>query len=449
MSIEQIKAKGDRAIAIGPFGSRMKADLYVPDGVPVIRGNNLSDTRSLIGDLVQVSETTADELAGCNVFAGDLVFPHRGSIGQVGIVPEDSNRRYMLSTSLMKLSCNENLVDPLFVFYFFRSDAGRHALLQNASTVGTPGIGQPLASLRSIVLPVPPLDQQRAIAHILGTLDEKIELNRRMNETLEATARALFTSWFVNFDPVRAKAEGRDPGLPSHLADLFPDSFEDSELGEIPTGWRASTLGHEVARCGGRIQTGPFGSQLHASDYVQEGVPVVMPKDLAHRRVSSNSIALIREEDANRLARHRMQEGDIVYSRRGDVERHGLIRSREVGWLCGTGCLLVRLGTDWPSPLFASFALDLPDTRAWIVQHAIGATMPNLNTGILERVPVIVPPDASLHAFNVLAQPLADRVIAGDLESDALAATRDTLLPKLISGELRLTDLSRFADAAL
>ncbi len=82
------------------------------------------------------------------------------------------------------------------------------------------------------------LSEQRAIAHILGTLDDKIELNRRMNETLEAIARALFKSWFVDFDPVRAKAEGRDPGLPPHLADLFPDSFEDSELGEIPAGWR-------------------------------------------------------------------------------------------------------------------------------------------------------------------------------------------------------------------
>ena len=91
-------------------------------------------------------------------------------------------------------------------------------------------------------LPFPPLTEQRAIAHILGTLDDKIELNRRMNETLEAIARAIFKSWFVDFDPVRAKAEGRDTGLPPHIADLFPDSFEDSELGEIPAGWRATSL---------------------------------------------------------------------------------------------------------------------------------------------------------------------------------------------------------------
>src|SRR6185437_14972630 len=92
-------------------------------------------------------------------------------------------------------------------------------------------------------IPLPPIHEQRAIAHILGTLDDKIELNRRMNETLEAIARALFKSWFVDFDPVRARAEGRDTGLPAHIADLFPDSFEDSELGEIPSGWEVGSLG--------------------------------------------------------------------------------------------------------------------------------------------------------------------------------------------------------------
>src|SRR5690606_15625853 len=114
--------------------------------------------------------------------------------------------------------------------------------------------------------------EQRAIAHILGTLDDKIELNRRMNETLEAMARALFKSWFVDFDPVRAKAQGQTPaGMDPATAALFPSEFEPSELGEIPKRWRASTLGAEAKRCGGVVQTGPFGSQLHASDYAPEG----------------------------------------------------------------------------------------------------------------------------------------------------------------------------------
>src|SRR2546426_5246624 len=226
LSVEQIKSETESAIAIGPFGSRMKSDCYVSQGVPVIRGNNISDTRALVGDFVYVSDQTAAEVRSSNLFPNDLFFPHRGAIGQVGIVPPDAANRYVMSTSLMKLTCNTDLVDPLFVFYFFRSPIGKYELLKHASTVGTPGIGQPLASLRSITVPVPHLDEQRAIANILGTLDDKIELNRRMNETLEPMARAIFRSWFVDFDPVRAKIEGRDPGLPKHIADLFPNCFE-------------------------------------------------------------------------------------------------------------------------------------------------------------------------------------------------------------------------------
>lgn len=297
------------------------------------------------------------------------------------------------------------------------------------------------ADIPNFKIPLPPLPEQKAIAHILGTLDDKIELNRRMNETLEAMARALFKSWFVDFDPVRAKAEGRVPsGMDAETARLFPREFVESELGAIPRGWRASALGVEVERCGGVIQTGPFGSQLHASDYVPEGIPVVMPKDIGGRRVSTASIARIREQDAERLSRHRLEPGDVVYSRRGDVERHALVGVRETGWLCGTGCLLVRLGTNWPSPMFASFALDRPEMRAWISQHAIGATMPNLNTGILAAVPLVMPSDDLLRAFAQLVDPLQNLVVARDAESGTLTRARDALLPRLLSGELSVTD---------
>jgi type I restriction enzyme, S subunit len=117
-TVDEIKAPVDRSIAIGPFGSRMKADVYVASGVPVIRGNNISDTRALVGDFVFISDETADELRACNVYAGDLVFPHRGAIGQVAIIPSDGVQRYMLSTSLMKLTCDTQRVDPQFVLLF-------------------------------------------------------------------------------------------------------------------------------------------------------------------------------------------------------------------------------------------------------------------------------------------------------------------------------------------
>lgn len=327
---------------------------------------------------------------------------------------------------------------PTYLAYAIR--ARTNDILQ---LVGEAGHGTgvlPTDRIQSLEIPVPTLPEQRAIAHILGTLDDKIELNRKMNEALEAMARALFKSWFVDFDPVRAKAEGRKPdGMDEATAKLFPSEFMESELGMVPKGWNATTLGNEVARCGGAVQTGPFGSQLHASDYVPEGVPVVMPKDIGGRRVSTASIARVREVDAARLSRHRLQPGDVVYSRRGDVERHALIGDRETGWLCGTGCLLVRLGTNWPSPMFASFALDRPETRAWISQHAIGATMPNLNTGILSAVPLVVPSDDLVRAFARAVDPLQALIVARESDTVLLAKTRDELLPRLLSGITNLT----------
>src|SRR5712691_63574 len=142
---------------------------------------------------------------------------------------------------LIRFRLKHEVAYPRFYQYFFNSPAGQELLI----SVATGSVQQNLniTSVHGLDIPVPPLPDQRSIAHILSTLDDKIELNRRMNETLEAMARALFKSWFVDFDPVRAKAEGRNPGLPQPLADLFPDRFEGSELGEIPARWKVAALG--------------------------------------------------------------------------------------------------------------------------------------------------------------------------------------------------------------
>jgi len=298
-----------------------------------------------------------------------------------------------------------------------------------------------LRDQRQMHIALPPLEEQRAIACILGALDDKSELNRRMNRTLEAMARALFHDWFVDFGPVRAKAAGQAPaGLADAVAALFPDRLVEVDGRVAPEGWEIGRLGDLTAKYGGLIQTGPFGSQLHASDYVDAGVPSIMPRDIAERRVRIEDIVFVAESDAERLSRHRVLPGDIVYSRRGDVERHALIGEHERGWLCGTGCMLVRCGARFPSPLYVSLHLDQPDIRSWISQHAIGATMPNLNTSVLSQVPVLMPHDGILAAFDRIAAPLDSQSVTNDRESQTLAALRDTLLPKLISGEVRVPD---------
>lgn len=166
----------------------------------------------------------------------------------------------------------------------------------------------------------------------------------------------------------------------------------DSLLGVLPHNWKSLTLGEACKLGGGNIQTGPFGSQFHAADYVTEGVPSVMPQNIGDNRILEAGISRITLEDADRLSRYLLRPGDVVYSRRGDVERRALVRGHEDGWLCETGCLRVRFGTGFVDPAFGAFYLGDPNVRAWIVQHAVGATMPNLNTGILSNLPFVLPP---------------------------------------------------------
>ena len=157
-------------------------------------------------------------------------------------------------------------------------------------------------------------------------------------------------------------------------------------------GWSVTTLGELANHGTGFIQTGPFGSQLHARDYKEEGVPVVMPQQLGDNTITTEGIARISETDRDRLARHIMQIGDIVFSRRGDVTRRAYISTDEAGWMCGTGCLLIRVRHADCENQFLAYFFSLPQFKDYITQKAVGATMPNLNQGILSGIPLVLPP---------------------------------------------------------
>ncbi|MDP3653590.1 MAG: restriction endonuclease subunit S [Rhodoferax sp.] len=370
-----------------------------------------------------------------------IVCRGEGGTGDVKMSPSKCS----ITNLSIVFSPNEQIVSRKFLYWALKaSDTHR---LRTGSAQAQIVIGS-LEKL-GVVIPTDRFRQDE-ITRTLDALEDGITLLRETNATLEAIAQALFKSWFVDFDPVRAKMEGRAPeGMDEATARLFPDSFEESELGLVPRGWQCVDLAKLTKRFGGSIQTGPFGSQLHASDYVQSGIPVVMPKDIVNRRASTESVARIGTADADRLARHKLQAGDIVFSRRGDVERHALVTEREVGWLCGTGCLLLRPGPQWNSPGFLSMLLDEARARTWLVQHAVGATMPNLNTGILGSVPVVLPTSSVLSAFEELISVTEEQRSRNTSMAETLATLRDTLLPRLISGQLRLPAAQAAAGEAL
>jgi type I restriction enzyme S subunit len=314
-----------------------------------------------------------------------------------------------------------------FAYYLTQWEGVRgYAINHMTGTSGRQRV--PIDSLDHLTVPIPPLPEQRAIAHILGTLDDKIELNRRMSETLEAMARALFKSWFVDFDPVRAKAEGRDPGLPQPLADLFPDSFEDSELGEIPKGWEVGTLG-DVA------------------DNPRRGVqPSSIRPDtpyIALEHMPKHCIALSDWDVADGLQSNKFEfrKGEILFGKlRPYFHKVGVA---PVDGVCSTDIVVVapRL------PHWFAFVLGVVSSDEFVEYTNAGSTgtkMPRTSWAEMARYEIALPPQAVAQAFTERVRPAVDRMIVGIHESRTLASLRDALLPKLISGELRVKDAERF-----
>ena len=431
-TIEELQADVPHAIAMGPFGSNIRTENFVDVGVPVIRGGNLSGTRLIEEGFVFLTEQKADELRASVALKGDIVITHRGTLGQVGIIPDDARfPRYVVSQSQLKITINRAKADPIFVFYFLRSDAGQHQLLANTAQTGVPAIASPTKAVKGIRVPLPPLAEQRAIASILGTLDDKIELNRRMNETLEAMARAIFKSWFVDFDPVRAKTEGRDTGLPPEIDALFPDGFEDSELGEIPRAWQVGVLG-EVAD--------------HPRRGVHPGEIEATTPYIALEHMPRRSIALSEWETAKGLqsGKFRFSRGDVLFGKlRPYFHKVGVA---PVDGVCSTDIVVITSRiVDW-----FGFVLGHVSSDAFVQYTDAGSTgtkMPRTSWTNMARYPVVLPPKRLAAVFTDVTRPMIERILASIHESRTLAAVRDALLPKLMSGELRVKDAERLVGA--
>ena len=278
------------------------------------------------------------------------------------------------------------------------------------------------------LVPLPPLPEQRAIAHILGALDDKIELNRRMSETLEAMARALFKSWFVDFEPVRAKMEGRWkrgqslPGLPAYLWDLFPDRLVDSELGEIPEGWDVATLADFAA--------------LNLESWSKDTRPeVIRYVDLSNTKWGRiEAVTTHTRHDAPSRAQRVLRPGDtLVGTVRPGNGSYALVA--EEGLTGSTGFAVLRpQKAEWAEFVYlAATAASNIDTLAHL---ADGAAYPAVRPEVVASTPVVRPDDSVLGEFSKYAAPLLARMAQSERESRTLAALRDALLPKLLSGKI-------------
>ncbi|MCK6684715.1 MAG: restriction endonuclease subunit S [Thermoanaerobaculia bacterium] len=359
-----------------------------------------------------------------------------GRVGSYcGSLHMSKHRCWVTDNAIRAIALDNN--DPRFLFYLLGT------LNLNNSRAGS---GQPLLNqeiLGRIPATVPGPAEQRAIAHILGTLDDKIELNRRMSETLEAMARVLFKSWFMDFDPVRAKAEGRDTGLPRHVGDLFPDSFEDSELGEIPKGWRVVALGG----CCRRVAMGPFGSDIKTDNFVDFGVPVVRGRNLTKGFVDDEFV-FIPESKADELRNANAFPGDIVITHRGTLGQVGMIpnSSRFPRYVVSQSQMLITVNPHLASPQYVFNYLRSITGQQALLANTSQTGVPAIArpTTSVKAIRLPLPPLAVLASFDRTTASFAEREVEVTNQSRTLSSLRDTLLPKLISGELRVKDAERF-----
>ena len=414
-------------VAMGPFGSSIKVSTFVDEGIPVISGQHLRGWRLEDNKFNFVTEDHADALKNANVFRGDVIFTHAGNIGQCAYIPNTSRYpRYVLSQRQFYMRCDRSKISPEFVALFFKSAEGRHALLANASQVGVPSIARPVTFLRTIEIPVPPLPEQKAIAAMLGMLDDKIELNRRMNATLEAMARALFQSWFVDFDPIRAKLDGRLTGVDPETAALFPNEFQDSELGPIPKGWKVgSILCQANLLSGGTPKTDRpefWGGDIawaSAKDVSQCGESFLIMTD---KKITQQGL----EKSATKMI---PQFATVVVARGATTGRLTMFGERMA---MNQTCYGLYSNLGAPFALYCH-ARDFIDR---MVHAAHGSVFDTITTRTFEATNVLLPSTDVLLAFDERVAPLFQLVRSNLYQSRTLAEIRDTLLPRLLSGAI-------------
>ena len=377
--------------------------LWTDSGVIVLRNQNIRGGRLDLSSPSYTDEAHFDQRSRrASLRSGDLVLTREAPMGEVCMIPD--NLRCCLGQRMVMLRPDPEKCDSQFLLYSIQSDTVQHEIKVNEGTGSTvSNLRIPL--LEALPIPHPPLAEQKAIAAVLGALDDKIELNRRMNATLEAMARALFQSWFVDFEPVRAKLDGRQPvGLDPATAALFPESFEETAFGHVPNGWGVKMLGEVIELA--------YGKPLKAEDRKHGPVCVYG----ANGPVGWHDEVLV-------------SGPGIVIGRKGNP---GVVTwSHGDFYPIDTTFYVEPIGT-CRSLYFLYYALSLHN----LANLSADSAVPGLNRNHAYMSKQVIPSQAVLTAFDSQIAPIFAAMHAKEQQSRSLALTRETLLPKLISGEL-------------
>lgn len=380
-------------ISMGPFGSNIKVECFVDSGIPVLNGSNLTGFALNDNSFRYVTPEKADSLGKANAYRGDIVITHRGTLGQIVFIPENSKHsRYVISQSQFRVKCNEKIL-PEYLVYYFHTNAGQHKLLSNASQVGVPALARASTTFQTLEIDIPDVTEQRKIVDLLETIREKIELNNAINNNLEQQAKALYKDWFFDFTPF-------------------------STDGNLPDGWRLGTVNDIIQlHDSKRVPLSGAERDKMAKIYPYYGATSLM--DYVDNYLF-DGIYLLLGEDGTVVDSLGFPILQYVYGQFW-VNNHAHIITGNEGFSV--------------EELYLFFSLTN------IKSIVTGAVQQKVSQQNLKKVPAIIPSKDALSAFDELIQPIFSQIRNLRDENARLADLRDTLLPKLMSGELDVSDI--------
>lgn len=382
-------------ISMGPFGSNIKVECFTDSGVPVLNGSNLVGLKLNEDKFNYVTEEKAASLGKANAYRNDIVITHRGTLGQIVYIPQNSKfDHYVISQSQFRVRCNQKVL-PEYLVYYFHTRIGQHQLLSNASQVGVPALARPTTTFQKLRVVLPPLPTQQKIAAILSSLDNKIELNNKINTNLEQQAQALFKNWFVDFEPFG---------------------------GKMPEGWKVGKLSEIADYLNG------LAMQKFRPLEGEEGLPVLKIKELRQGCCDESSELCSPSKVKPEYIIH---DGDVIFSWSGS-----LLVDIWCGGTCGLNQHLFKVTSKtyekWFYYLWTKHHLD----RFIFLAADKATTMGHIKREELDKAEVVIPDDKTYQQLTSVIKPIIDEIINNRIENRKLSQTRDKLLPKLMNGEI-------------
>lgn len=382
-------------ISMGPFGSNIKVECFVDEGIPVLNGSNLEGYSLKEESFRYVTEEKADSLGKANAHRGDVVITHRGTLGQIVFIPQNSKfDRYVISQSQFRVKCNEKIL-PEYLVYYFHTKIGQHKLLSNASQVGVPALARASTTFQKISIDIPLIEIQKKIVDILETIREKIALNNAINNNLEQQAMAIFKSWFVDFEPF-------DNKMPDDWTEGTLSDIADITMGQSPSG----------------------------SSYNEDGNGTIFFQGRAEFGFRFPSVRLYTTEP-KRMAR----SNDTLMSVRAPV---GDLNVAHTDCCIGRGLAAIHSKSNHQSfVLYTMFSLK----KQLDVFNGEGTVFGSINRNSLNDMPILIPSDDILDEFERIVAPMDLTIRNNYDETCHLQSIRDNLLPRLMSGEIDVSDI--------